>query len=293
MKKLLVMLGVFNFSVVSPGLIISCVAKPNTDQEENNGIDYQGDLKILNEITKKVSAAFQKYAMEKALVDINDYPTNGLEKLFTMVSKKQSQRQLNLNDENVGSGLNALINGFLTIFDNVNREIADQYSNYYINTLPLSADVKGYQFMLNHIDTEQLRSLANVDVNNLQGVRLDFKLEVKIQFKTLETRVPFLVQYTVTNDKVKMEEILTAVTGTVSKAIVKFFNSMAENIIVDENPAFRSIYENFDLNYAFDHSMLDVIVQKELDAALHVLTMNLVKFEIVLLMLRMNKFWFY
>ncbi|UNF61235.1 hypothetical protein [Spiroplasma poulsonii] len=200
---------------------------------------------------------------------------------------------MNLNDENVGSGLNALINGFLTIFDNVNREIADQYSNYYINTLPLSADVKGYQFMLNHIDTEQLRSLANVDVNNLQGVRLDFKLEVKIQFKTLETRVPFLIQYTVTNDKVKMEEILTAVTGTVSKAIVKFFNSMAENIIVDENPAFRSIYENFDLNYAFDHSMLDVIVQKELDAALHVLTMNLVKFEIVLLMLRMNKFWFY
>ncbi|WP_241970110.1 hypothetical protein [Spiroplasma poulsonii] len=87
--------------------------------------------------------------------------------------------------------------------------------------------------MLNHIDTEQLRSLANVDVNNLQGVRLNFKLEVKIQFKTLETRVPFLVQYTVTNDKVKMEEILTAVTGTVSKAIVKFFNSMAENIIVD------------------------------------------------------------
>lgn len=86
------MLGVFNFSVVSPGLIISCVAKPNTDKEENNGIDYQGDLKILNEITKKVSAAFQKYAMEKALVDINDYPTNGLEKLFTMVSKKQSQR---------------------------------------------------------------------------------------------------------------------------------------------------------------------------------------------------------
>ncbi|UNF61242.1 hypothetical protein [Spiroplasma poulsonii] len=82
-------------------------------------------------------------------------------------------------------------------------------------------------------------------------------------------------------------------TGTVSKQLCKFFNSMAENIIVDENPAFRSIYENFDLNYAFDHSMLDVIVQKELDAALHVLTMNLVKFEIVLLMLRMNKFWFY
>ncbi|WP_424526448.1 hypothetical protein [Spiroplasma endosymbiont of Glossina fuscipes fuscipes] len=268
MKKLLVILGVFNFSVVSPGLIIGCIAKPNIMQTENNDIDYQGDLKILNEITKKVSTVFQKYAMEKTLVDINDYSTKELEKLFTMVNSKQTQWQLNLDNENVGSGLNALVNSFINVFDNVNREIADQYSNYYINAMPLSVDTKGYQFMLNYIDIAQLKSLVNIDVNDLKGVRLDFKLEVKVQFKTLETRIPFLVQYTITNDKAKMEEILTAVTGAVSKAIVKFFNSMEENIIVDQNPAFRSIYENFDLNYAFDHTMLDAIVQKELNAVL-------------------------
>ncbi|WHQ37247.1 hypothetical protein [Spiroplasma sp. SV19] len=269
MKKILMILGVLNFSVVSPSLIVSCVTKQSPSQDENNGIDYQGDLKILNEITKKVSTAFQKYAMEKSLVDINDYSTGNLEKLFTMVNSNQPQQQLSLNDENITLGLTVLINGFKAVFDNVNREIANQYSNYYIDTMPLNVDLKDYQFMLNYIDIAKLGSLVKIDIKNLKGVRLDFKLEVKIKFKTLETVVPFLIQYTITNDKEKMHEILTAVTGAVSKTIVKFFKTLAEDIIVDQNPAFRSIYENFDLNYAFDHSILDTIVQKELDAALH------------------------
>ncbi|WP_424526447.1 hypothetical protein [Spiroplasma endosymbiont of Glossina fuscipes fuscipes] len=268
MKKLLVMLGIFNFSVISPSIIISCVVKPKTKEYENSGIDYQGDLKILNEISKKVSSVFQTYAMEKTLVDVHDYSTEEFEKLFTMVTSNDPQQELKLNDTNIGKALQALVNGFSAVFDNVNREIADQYSNYYIDTLPLSTDAKDYKFMLNYIDIGKLDSLVNIDVNNLKGVRLDFRLEVKIQFKTLETRVPFLIQYTITNDKVKMQKILAAVTGAVSKAIVKFFNSMAKDIIVDQNPAFRSIYDNFDLNYAFDHTMLDAIVQKELNAAL-------------------------
>ncbi|MBH8623457.1 hypothetical protein, partial [Spiroplasma sp. hyd1] len=268
MKKLLVILGIFNFGVVSPSLIISCVERPKSNSDENRGIDYQGDLKILNEICKKVSTVFQTYAMEKTLVDIHDYSTQEFEKLFTMVTSGSPQQELKLDDHNVGVALQALVNGFMAVFNNVNREIADQYSNYYIDTMPLSTDSKDDKFMLNYIDIAKLGSLVNIDVNNLKGVRLDFKLAVKIQFKTLETRVPFLIQYTITNDKVKMQEILAAVTGAVSKSIVKFFNSMAKDIIVDQNPAFRNIYENFDLNYAFDHSMLDGIVQKELNTAL-------------------------
>lgn len=98
-------------------------------------------------------------------------------------------------------------------------------------------------------------------------MRLDFRVEVKVQFKKLETRSPFLIQYTITNDKTKMEKIVAVVTGAISKAIMKFFSAMDENIIVDQNSAFRSIYENFDLNYAFDHTMLDAIVQNQLSTA--------------------------
>ncbi|AOX44312.1 hypothetical protein S100390_v1c09760 [Spiroplasma sp. NBRC 100390] len=268
MKKLLVILGVFDVSVVSPNLLTSCVIKPIISQIDN-GIDYQGDLRILNEITKKISTMLQKYAIEKTLIDINDYSIQEFEKLFTMMTSNKTQEELKLDDKNIAAALNALVNGFMAVFNNVNRDVANQYSNYYINTMPLKVDEKDYQFMLNYIDVTKLGSLVNVDVNNLKGVRLDFRVEVKIQFKTLETRVPFLIQYIITNDKAKMEEILTAVTGAVSKAIVKFFNSMEENIIVDQNSAFQSIYNNFDLNYASDHSMLDAIVQRELDAALH------------------------
>lgn len=101
MKKLLIMLGVFNFSVVSPSLIISCVAKPSVSHGDA-GIDYQGDLKILNEITKKVSTVFQTYVAEKTLIDINDYVTKEFENLFSMVTSSKPQQQLNLNDTNLG-----------------------------------------------------------------------------------------------------------------------------------------------------------------------------------------------
>ncbi len=80
--------------------------------------------------------------------------------------------------------------------------------------------------------------------------------------------MPFTLQYTITNDAVRMQKILTAVTGVVSKAIVKFFNANDNDIIVDQNSAYQRIYDNFDLNYASDHSMLDTIVQNELSTAL-------------------------
>lgn len=52
----------------------------------------------------------------------------------------------------------------MAVFNNANREIADQYSKYYINTMPLSVDPKAYQFMLNYIDIEKLGSLVNTNV---------------------------------------------------------------------------------------------------------------------------------
>lgn len=175
---------------------------------------------------------------------------------------------MELTDNKVEPALLTIVNGFMAIFDNINREIIDQYSNYYPNSMPITSDNNTRKFILNYVDINKLGTLSNIDTNGLKGVRLDFRLEAKIQFKTLQTRVPFLFQYIITNDANRMQKILDAVTGKISIAIVKFFKTNAGDIIVDKNLAYKKIYDNFDLNYASDHSMLDDIVQNELNTAL-------------------------
>ncbi len=157
----------------------------------------------------------------------------------------------------------------MAFFNNINREIANKYSNYYPNSFPLNIGPDSVNFILNFIYVEKLGKLAYINPKGLKAVRLDFKFDVNIKFKKLETVVPFLIQYTITNDIDKMQKILKAVVEKISNSIIKFFNEkMSGDIIVYKHEAFKSIYDNFDLNYAYDHSMLDAIVQRELEEGL-------------------------
>lgn len=270
MKKLLAMLGVANFSVVSVGSVINCKNAWNNNHHNNeNEIDYNGDLKILNDITKAASNAIQKYTAEKTLIDTNSYPNIDFENLFSMVRNDHQKEILEEEDGKVAPVLATLKTGFMAVFNNINREIANKYSNYYPNSFPLNIEPDSVNFILNFIDVEKLGKLAYINPEGLKAVRLDFKFDVNIKFKKLETVVPFLIQYTITNDIDKMQKILKAVVEQISKSIIKFFNEkMSGDIIVDKNEAFKSIYDNFDLNYAYDHSMLDTIIQKELEKGL-------------------------
>ncbi|WHQ36336.1 hypothetical protein [Spiroplasma sp. SV19] len=247
--------------------VISCTTKGGSEND-NGGLDYQGDLKILNKINKKITDSFQQYATEKTFIDTNDYSIPAFDNLFTMASASKPQEELDINDQKVEPALSVLMNSFMAVCNNINRQIADEYSNYYPDSVPMTIDQSTMKFTLNYIDINKLGTLANVDVNGLKGVRLDFKLRLKIKFKALETSLPFTLQYTITNDATRMGKILTSVTGAVSKAVVKFFNANGGDIIVDQNSVYQKIYDNFDLNYAYDHSMLDRIVQNELSTGL-------------------------
>ncbi|WP_348735213.1 hypothetical protein [Spiroplasma endosymbiont of Ammophila pubescens] len=270
MKKLLAMLGVANFIVVSVGSVISCKNAWNNNHHNNeNEIDYNGDLKILNDITKAASNAIQKYTAEKTLIDTNFYPNIDFENLFSMVRNDHQKEVLKEEDGKVAPVLATLKTGFMAVFDNINREIANKYSNYYPNSFPLNIEPDSVNFILNFIDVEKLGKLAYINLEGLKAVRLDFKFYVNIKFKKLETVVPFLIQYTITNDIDKMQKILKAVVEQISNSIIKFFNEkMSGDIIVDKHEAFKSIYDNFDLNYAYNHSMLDAIVQRKLEEGL-------------------------
>ncbi len=72
--------------MVSVGSVISCKNAWNNNHHNNeNEIDYNGYLKILNDITKAASNAIQKYTAEKTLIDTNFYPNIDFENLFSMI----------------------------------------------------------------------------------------------------------------------------------------------------------------------------------------------------------------
>ncbi|WP_338965848.1 MULTISPECIES: lipoprotein [unclassified Spiroplasma] len=73
MKKILTLLTGLSLTTTAVNTIISCTIKSNPEQADGGGLDYQGDLKILNTITKHIADSFQQYATEKTLIDINDY----------------------------------------------------------------------------------------------------------------------------------------------------------------------------------------------------------------------------
>ncbi len=271
MKKILTLLMGMSLTTTVINTAISCKAN-STPEKDNGDFDYEGDLKILNTIEKQIADVFQQYEVENTLIDIKDYSIPEFENLFTIVSDGKPLQELEIKDSKLAPALLALKNNFMTVFDNINRKVANEYSNYYHDSFSMTTDQNAMKFNLNYIDINKLGKIANIDTNGLKGVCLDFKLEVKIKLKHYKFHV-YLSQLNILllMMLVRMQKILTAVTGTVSKAIVKFFNVSGGgggDIIVDENPAYKKIYDNFDLNYASDHSMVDTIVQRELDTAL-------------------------
>ncbi len=120
MKKLLILLMGLSLTTTAVNTVISCTTKSDPERD-NGGLEYQGDLKILNAITRQITDTFQQYATEKTLIDIKDYSIPEFENLFTIVNAAKPLQELDHNDQKVGPALLALVNDFLAVFDNINR----------------------------------------------------------------------------------------------------------------------------------------------------------------------------
>ncbi|APE75176.1 hypothetical protein SCITRI_001299 [Spiroplasma citri] len=103
-----------------------------------------------------------------------------------------------------------------------------------IINFPLNIEPDSVKVILNFIDVEKLGKLAYINPEGLKAVRLNFKFDVSIKFKKLETVVPFLIQYTITNDIDKMQKILKAVVEQISNSIIKFFNEKLINMKISK-----------------------------------------------------------
>lgn len=131
MKKILALLGTCSLITTGVTTIVSCSSKPAVDPGTDDN-DIGKDLDVLLKIMNEAHEAFLNYANEKAVLDIN-YQIPELDQLFDLVSSEEPEVELQL-DKPFGEKINNFFeNDFKTIFDYVNRQIVQEYSNYYVD----------------------------------------------------------------------------------------------------------------------------------------------------------------
>ncbi|WP_338965873.1 lipoprotein [Spiroplasma endosymbiont of Sarcophaga carnaria] len=132
MKKLLTILTTFSLITPTINTIVSCNNRPKYIPDDDSK-ETTNDVEIMNKLMSKVSQHLKTWLAEKATIDINNYPDQ-------IAEFKELVTHLKTNDGEVLTGatiskwrfLDQLVTGFKTEFNNLNRDIANEYSNFYL-----------------------------------------------------------------------------------------------------------------------------------------------------------------
>ncbi|MFX4057051.1 MAG: hypothetical protein EHV01_001785 [Spiroplasma sp. hy2] len=262
MKKLMILLGMTFFATTGYSPIIGC-KKPLKLDDTENGIGK--DMEILNKISQRAINNFSVYAQNKNTINSTEYQ-NKFDKLYTMVDKKTESRKLDQMDKDAIDALATLKNGFLAVFNNINNEIYNDYSNYYPDSKPINLLNDSLSYELNFIDMVQLQAILDrPGLETVKAVRLDFHFQFEVKFKLLTTTSDYVIQYVITDNPEEMKVVLNGMIQKISKVIVNFFNQ--EGIFqIDKTPEFATIYQNFDVNYTASFANLDNIILEKLQS---------------------------
>ncbi|WP_419334441.1 lipoprotein [Spiroplasma endosymbiont of Sarcophaga variegata] len=263
MKKLLSILGTITLISTGTTFLISCSNKMTDDNEPTDEPAAAKDAKILNEISKRASNSLQKYASKKSMIDETNYDIS-FEKLYKMVTLTNPSVVLAIDNPDVAKILQLIRTGFNAEFENINREIINDYPNYYPTAEQLAVVENSINYQLNYIDLTQLAKITGVDVTNVNAVRLDFRFNFVVRFKSLETTVPVTISYVLTGNAKIVNDLLSGVVAKVAKPIVNYFNQI-KSIKIDSNQDFEKLYDNFDIIYTNNYEELDTIVMHKLN----------------------------
>ncbi|AOX43947.1 hypothetical protein S100390_v1c06100 [Spiroplasma sp. NBRC 100390] len=153
--------------------------------------------------------------------------------------------------------LDQLVTAFKTEFDNLNRAISNEYSNFYLNTLPLSMETNDIRFNLEHINFDNLEKLITVNNLNIMGITINFNISYQIKFKDLEQPDKIDGLVVIAND-------LEALSG-IQKNLENYFISFIDELLKKQK------YEiidslNRDFNDMFSGNTIWPIIEKELNA---------------------------
>ncbi|UZQ29092.1 MAG: lipoprotein [Spiroplasma phoeniceum] len=251
MKKLLSVLGAVTLVGTGVSNIAACHTKTNAKKEDTTA----HDLEVLSEIQNKAVTAITEKIKEKMYVDSGK---NNLAKIYEKVDNGNSIYQLNLNNAEDKKLANYFINDFTKIFETVNYNLQNKYSNYFPNSMPLNFDEERSVINVNFVNVEAIKNKFPVDINPepFSAVRIDFKAVVSINFKTLFSSFEISTIYNVTENTTALKVLSDKATNFLIKNIQKYFKNL-ENSDFSTNDIFKPLYDNIQWDFSEKNTALD------------------------------------
>ncbi|MFW4370815.1 MAG: lipoprotein [Spiroplasma sp. hy2] len=251
MKKLLSVLGAVTLVGTGVSNIVACHTKTKTKKEDTTA----RDLEVLSEIQNKAVTAITEKIKEKMYVDSSK---NNLAKIYAKVDNGNSMYQLNLNNAEDKKLANYFINDFTKIFETVNYNLQNEYSNYFPNSMPLNFDEEHRVINVNFVNVEAIKNKFPVDINSekFSAVRIDFKAAVSIKFKTLFSSFEISTIYNVSENTTALKVLSDKATTFLIKNIQEYFKNL-ENADFSKNDIFKPLYDNVQWDFSEKTTALD------------------------------------
>ncbi|WHQ36489.1 lipoprotein [Spiroplasma sp. SV19] len=254
MKKLLTVLTSVSLLAPTVNTIVSCNNQPKHIPDDDAG-QGTNDVEIINKIMTKVKETFKAWWDTKATIDINTYPDQ-ITKFQELVThlKTNDGEVLTGNAINQYRFLDQLVTGFKVEFDNLNREIANEYSNYYINTMPLSIEPNDIMFTLSHINFDKIAALIKDSSKSIMGITINFDIKYTVKFKELEQPQELKGLVVICND-------LEALSG-IQKNLENYFIIFIDELFQKQKyEIIDTVNRDFD-NISYNNTIWPIIVQE-------------------------------
>ncbi|WP_348735021.1 hypothetical protein [Spiroplasma endosymbiont of Ammophila pubescens] len=104
-----------------------------------------------------------------------------------MTTVEKTEDSLSLTREKIKNYhfLEQLLTSFQAEFVNLNQDLRDRYSNYYVDTMPLLLDDNNISFRLYHINFDKITRLIKSTPQAILGITLKVTIPYKVRFKEL------------------------------------------------------------------------------------------------------------
>ncbi|AOX44070.1 hypothetical protein S100390_v1c07340 [Spiroplasma sp. NBRC 100390] len=262
MKKLLNIFGTIFLIFTMINVVIGCKPKGTVTHETDEDSDQTKDVEVLHEIINEISDNFTNYSINNSYINSEQHKTQ-FAPFYGLALKDKSKVNIMATTEGVDEAIAIINDGFESVFDDLNREIQAKYSNFYFAMEPMTLERDKITYTLQYIDVAKLGEIAKITVENTNAVALHYNVNYTVRYKKLVSAQQFTLKYIITDNLDIMTPLLNGTIEAVSIVIRDYFAN--NKIILSETSAYKTLYNNFDINYAQEHARLDNLVQFQLN----------------------------
>ncbi|WP_425380162.1 lipoprotein [Spiroplasma endosymbiont of Stenodema calcarata] len=261
MKKLLSLLGVFSLTVTSATAVVSC--KPNSKEEPDDNSQHTN---ILLELKQKAESKIKNLLKSYLYFDSKQNPL--LANLYNKVNENDQNYELTAAvDHEYIVFFNQILQKVVIV---VNADLREEYSNYYLNSVPITLENEKINGRVNYVDLAKIKTqFPAADISDLQAVGILFSAIITIQFKNLTSHAWIGDKFEVTNNVPLYQSVQKLVSHNVLNVLQKnIFNTIKAIVLDKDTKYFKELYDEFNINYSKDNSVLGQKLQDYFDSVI-------------------------